>query len=103
MAYPVRRGIGVFAGNAPLPQDVGAALVDQFMVGVLDDPGIRLAGTTDRGGGGATRYFGADLLPQGFVRSPAGPNAPEQLALAAIGAGNARRALSRNRGTPGVL
>jgi hypothetical protein len=91
---------GMFLGNPPPPQDISLALMRQTHVGLVDEPGIRLAETTGRA---SATYHAADLQPQQFVRQPAGPNAPELLEQAAVSAGNARQALSRNRGRPGVM
>jgi hypothetical protein len=95
-----RTSPGMFLGNTPPPQDISLALMAQMHVGLVDDPGIRLAETTGRN---TSTYTAPNLAPQQCERSPAGPNAAELLEQAPVAAGNARQALSRNRGRPGVL
>jgi hypothetical protein len=101
---PLRRGAsiarrnppaspGVFTGNPLPPQSPGESATGAWQSTLAEDAGLRVAYTTGR------RLWFSGLLEnvQRFL-SPAWPNSPENLEVAAVQI-NSRRALSRFRGT----
>jgi hypothetical protein len=79
----------------PAAQHAFEAVNRGVLSSMMEDPGLRLAATTARP---AATFTGGGLIVQRFLRPPAGPNDAASLELAPVSV-NARRALSRTRGT----
>jgi hypothetical protein len=75
--------IGMYAGQAPLPQQARVVLVDQLNDSLMGPPGIRESLSTNRTG----KYWGTDVVPApryptGSAKSKA--NRPEDIEMAPI-------------------
>jgi hypothetical protein len=87
---------GVFAGHRPLPQTPDHAGAREF-IGELTstEPAVRATDT------GRRTYRGAALTLQIFTY-PADVNSEANLQMLPLSSHNARRALARTRGIPGL-
>lgn len=83
--------LGVFRGQEPLPQALSEVTHHNLVLGMADDPGLRLAGI------GRRRYLGGMLTVQDFATTIGGPNSRETLETVATTRNSRRSAISRGR------